>query len=135
MRSIRFELDLESVGAGSFEWFYLREMTFHFDFVENFMFEPLSVLFIILLISNWLWCFMKSYGRAMELETSRAFAMIETGNIFLMLGSYRKVCICLCTSLSQFHIKFCICLVSNFIDFSVFSICEIGVIKEKLIKF
>ncbi|XP_057519468.1 tetratricopeptide repeat protein SKI3 isoform X2 [Amaranthus tricolor] len=32
----------------------------------------------------------KSYGRAMELETSRAFAMIETGNIFLMLGSYRK---------------------------------------------
>ncbi|XP_021867566.2 tetratricopeptide repeat protein SKI3 [Spinacia oleracea] len=32
----------------------------------------------------------KSYGRAMELESSRAFAMIETGNIFLMLGSYRK---------------------------------------------
>lgn len=32
----------------------------------------------------------KSYGRAMELDNSRAFAMIETGNIFLMLGSYRK---------------------------------------------
>ncbi|KMT19386.1 hypothetical protein BVRB_1g013820 [Beta vulgaris subsp. vulgaris] len=32
----------------------------------------------------------KSYGRALELENSRAFAMIETGNIFLMLGSYRK---------------------------------------------
>ncbi|XP_021717803.1 tetratricopeptide repeat protein SKI3-like isoform X1 [Chenopodium quinoa] len=32
----------------------------------------------------------KSYGRAMELENSKAFAMIETGNIFLMLGSYRK---------------------------------------------
>lgn len=32
----------------------------------------------------------KSYGRAIELENSRAFAMIETGNIFLMLGSYRK---------------------------------------------
>uniref|UniRef100_A0A7C9E7T7 UDP-N-acetylglucosamine--peptide N-acetylglucosaminyltransferase SPINDLY n=1 Tax=Opuntia streptacantha TaxID=393608 RepID=A0A7C9E7T7_OPUST len=32
----------------------------------------------------------KSYGRAMELESSRVFAMVESGNIFLMLGSYRK---------------------------------------------
>ncbi|GAB4861706.1 hypothetical protein Ancab_036959 [Ancistrocladus abbreviatus] len=32
----------------------------------------------------------KSYGRAMELEDSRVFAMIESGNIFLMLGSSRK---------------------------------------------
>ncbi|KAK9740332.1 hypothetical protein RND81_03G027300 [Saponaria officinalis] len=32
----------------------------------------------------------KSYGRAMELEKSRTFAMVESGNIFLMLGWYRK---------------------------------------------
>ncbi|KAL2895169.1 Tetratricopeptide repeat protein SKI3 [Bienertia sinuspersici] len=32
----------------------------------------------------------KSYGRAIELENTRVFAVIETGNIFLMLGSYRK---------------------------------------------
>ncbi|KAK9143727.1 hypothetical protein Syun_013127 [Stephania yunnanensis] len=33
----------------------------------------------------------KSYERAIELEDSRLFALIECGNIFLMLGSYRKV--------------------------------------------
>lgn len=32
----------------------------------------------------------KSYGRAMELENSRFFAMVESGNIFLMLGSHRQ---------------------------------------------
>lgn len=32
----------------------------------------------------------KSYGRAVELEDSRVFALIESGNIFLMLGSFRK---------------------------------------------
>ncbi|GMH17265.1 hypothetical protein Nepgr_019106 [Nepenthes gracilis] len=32
----------------------------------------------------------KSYGRAMELEDSRVFAMVESGNIHLMLGSFRK---------------------------------------------
>lgn len=32
----------------------------------------------------------KSYGRAIELESSRIFAMIESGNINLMLGSFRK---------------------------------------------
>ncbi|XP_057975626.1 tetratricopeptide repeat protein SKI3 isoform X3 [Malania oleifera] len=33
---------------------------------------------------------LKSYGRAVELEDSRVFALVESGNIFLMLGSYRK---------------------------------------------
>ncbi|PPR82873.1 hypothetical protein GOBAR_AA37846 [Gossypium barbadense] len=32
----------------------------------------------------------KSYSRAIELEDSRVFALIECGNIFLMLGSFRK---------------------------------------------
>ncbi|XP_017258604.1 tetratricopeptide repeat protein SKI3 isoform X2 [Daucus carota subsp. sativus] len=32
----------------------------------------------------------KSYGRAIELEDSRVFALIESGNIFLMLGSFSK---------------------------------------------
>ncbi|KAK9103609.1 hypothetical protein Sjap_020863 [Stephania japonica] len=32
----------------------------------------------------------KSYERAIELEDSRLFALVECGNIFLMLGSYRK---------------------------------------------
>ncbi|OMP02501.1 Tetratricopeptide TPR-1 [Corchorus capsularis] len=32
----------------------------------------------------------KSYGRAIELEDTRVFALIECGNIFLMLGSFRK---------------------------------------------
>ncbi|XP_052201463.1 tetratricopeptide repeat protein SKI3 isoform X2 [Diospyros lotus] len=33
---------------------------------------------------------MKSYGRAIELEGSRFFSLVESGNIFLMLGSFRK---------------------------------------------
>ncbi|KAL9264366.1 Tetratricopeptide repeat protein SKI3-like protein [Drosera capensis] len=32
----------------------------------------------------------KSYGRALELDDSRAFSMIESGNILLMLGSFRE---------------------------------------------
>ncbi|KAJ8772613.1 hypothetical protein K2173_027790 [Erythroxylum novogranatense] len=32
----------------------------------------------------------KSYGRAIELEDTRVFALVESGNIFLMLGSFRK---------------------------------------------
>lgn len=32
----------------------------------------------------------KSYGRVIELEDSRIFALVESGNIFLMLGSFRK---------------------------------------------
>ncbi|XP_043711389.1 LOW QUALITY PROTEIN: tetratricopeptide repeat protein SKI3-like [Telopea speciosissima] len=32
----------------------------------------------------------KSYGRAIELEDSRFFALVEGGNILLMLGSFRK---------------------------------------------
>ncbi|XP_042507077.1 tetratricopeptide repeat protein SKI3 [Macadamia integrifolia] len=32
----------------------------------------------------------KSYGRAIELEDSRVFALVESGNILLMLGSFRK---------------------------------------------
>ncbi|KAM7521358.1 hypothetical protein LguiB_020320 [Lonicera macranthoides] len=32
----------------------------------------------------------KAYGRAVELEGSRVFALVESGNIFLMLGSFRK---------------------------------------------
>ncbi|KAG8386967.1 hypothetical protein BUALT_Bualt03G0203700 [Buddleja alternifolia] len=32
----------------------------------------------------------KSYGRAVELDDSRVFALVESGNISLMLGSYRK---------------------------------------------
>ncbi|XP_058073295.1 tetratricopeptide repeat protein SKI3 [Magnolia sinica] len=32
----------------------------------------------------------KSYGRAIELEDSRIFALVESGNILLMLGSYMK---------------------------------------------
>ncbi|XVE94342.1 hypothetical protein REPUB_Repub02eG0001100 [Reevesia pubescens] len=32
----------------------------------------------------------KSYGRAIELEDTRVFALVECGNIFLMLGSFRK---------------------------------------------
>lgn len=38
----------------------------------------------------------KSYGRAIELEDSRVFALIESGNIFLMLGSFTK-------GVEQFH--------------------------------
>ncbi|CAN4093790.1 unnamed protein product [Withania somnifera] len=32
----------------------------------------------------------KSYGRAIELEDSRVFALVESGNVYLMLGSFRK---------------------------------------------
>ncbi|KAK8926501.1 hypothetical protein KSP39_PZI018220 [Platanthera zijinensis] len=32
----------------------------------------------------------KSYGRAIELEDSRIFSLIESGNIHLMLGTFRK---------------------------------------------
>ncbi|WCJ44793.1 Tetratricopeptide repeat (TPR)-like superfamily protein [Euphorbia peplus] len=32
----------------------------------------------------------KSYGRAIELEDRRVFALVESGNIFLMLGSFKK---------------------------------------------
>ncbi|KAJ8643682.1 hypothetical protein MRB53_005430 [Persea americana] len=32
----------------------------------------------------------KSYGRAVELEDSRIFALVESGNVLLMLGSFRK---------------------------------------------
>lgn len=32
----------------------------------------------------------KSYGRAIDLEESRVFAMVESGYVFLMLGSHRK---------------------------------------------
>ncbi|GMI82416.1 wax restorer [Hibiscus trionum] len=32
----------------------------------------------------------KSYSRAIELEDTRFFALVECGNIFLMLGSFRK---------------------------------------------
>ncbi|KAL6554050.1 Superkiller protein 3 [Orobanche minor] len=34
---------------------------------------------------------LKSYGRAVELDESRVFALIESGNISLMLGSSRKM--------------------------------------------
>ncbi|KAK4406562.1 Tetratricopeptide repeat protein SKI3 [Sesamum angolense] len=33
---------------------------------------------------------LKSYGRAVELDNSRVFALIESGNTCLMLGSFRK---------------------------------------------
>ncbi|XP_050376108.1 tetratricopeptide repeat protein SKI3 [Argentina anserina] len=33
---------------------------------------------------------LKSYGRAIELEATRIFALIESGNIYLMLGSFKK---------------------------------------------
>ncbi|VFQ92416.1 unnamed protein product [Cuscuta campestris] len=32
----------------------------------------------------------KSYGRAIELDESRVFALVESGNIFLILGNFRK---------------------------------------------
>ncbi|KAF5747268.1 tetratricopeptide repeat protein 37-like [Tripterygium wilfordii] len=32
----------------------------------------------------------KSYGRAIELEDTRIFSLVESGNIFLMLGFFRK---------------------------------------------
>ncbi|KAI3757028.1 hypothetical protein L6452_04561 [Arctium lappa] len=32
----------------------------------------------------------KSYGRAIELEESRVFALVESGYVYLMLGSHRK---------------------------------------------
>ncbi|XP_021600891.2 tetratricopeptide repeat protein SKI3 isoform X4 [Manihot esculenta] len=32
----------------------------------------------------------KSYGRAIELDDTRVFALVESGNIFLMIGSFRK---------------------------------------------
>ncbi|CAK9178263.1 unnamed protein product [Ilex paraguariensis] len=32
----------------------------------------------------------KSYGRATEMDDSRVFALVESANIFLMLGSFRK---------------------------------------------
>ncbi|KAL9238058.1 hypothetical protein vseg_012534 [Gypsophila vaccaria] len=44
----------------------------------------------------------KSYGRAMELENSRNFAMVESGNIFLMLGWFRK-------AIDQFRDALAIC--------------------------
>ncbi|XP_030951099.1 tetratricopeptide repeat protein SKI3 [Quercus lobata] len=33
---------------------------------------------------------LKSYGRAIELDNTNVFAMIESGNIFLMLGSFKE---------------------------------------------
>ncbi|KAI3921846.1 hypothetical protein MKX01_005535 [Papaver californicum] len=33
----------------------------------------------------------KSYGRAIELEDTKVFSLVESGNILLMLGSFRKV--------------------------------------------
>ncbi|EFH63911.1 tetratricopeptide repeat-containing protein [Arabidopsis lyrata subsp. lyrata] len=33
----------------------------------------------------------KAYGRAIELDETKIFALVESANIFLMLGSYRKV--------------------------------------------
>ncbi|XP_068652735.1 tetratricopeptide repeat protein SKI3 [Aristolochia californica] len=33
---------------------------------------------------------LKSYGRAIELENSSVFALVESGNILLMLGSFKK---------------------------------------------
>ncbi|KAF6140057.1 hypothetical protein GIB67_001798 [Kingdonia uniflora] len=35
--------------------------------------------------------YITSYGRVIELEDSRVFASVESGNILLMLGSFRKV--------------------------------------------
>jgi hypothetical protein len=35
--------------------------------------------------------FNQSYGRAIELEDRRVFALIQSGNIFLTLGNFRKV--------------------------------------------
>lgn len=32
----------------------------------------------------------KSYGRAIELESTRVFALVESGNIYLMLASFKK---------------------------------------------
>lgn len=33
----------------------------------------------------------QSYGRAIELENSRVFALVESGNVHMMLGLFRKV--------------------------------------------
>jgi hypothetical protein len=33
----------------------------------------------------------QSYGRAIELDGSRVFALIESGNVHLLLASFRKV--------------------------------------------
>lgn len=36
-------------------------------------------------------CLQQAYGRAIELDETKIFALVESANIFLMLGSYRKV--------------------------------------------
>lgn len=33
----------------------------------------------------------QAYGRANELDETKIFALVESANMFLMLGSYRKV--------------------------------------------
>lgn len=41
--------------------------------------------------SNLILFVLQSYGRAIELEDNRVFARVESGNTFIMLGSFRKV--------------------------------------------
>lgn len=36
----------------------------------------------------------QSYGRAIELDDMSIFPLLESGNIFLMLGNFRKVRFC-----------------------------------------
>ena len=65
--------------------------TSELNFLKNMCMHVHCALPICVWLSEWHFSFPQSYGRAMELENSRFFAMVESGNIFLMLGSHRKV--------------------------------------------
>lgn len=51
--------------------------------------------------------FEQSYGRAIELDNTNVFAMIESGNIFSMLGSFKEVWFVLMFVHSN-HVRFCL---------------------------
>jgi len=58
-----------------------------------FFFFPFPFLLITTsVITCQTYCgFRQSYGRAIELDDTNVFALVESGNIFLMLGSFKKV--------------------------------------------
>lgn len=57
---------------------------------------PVCFFFIVLTLSNHclIILYKQSYGRAIELDDTSIFPLLESGNIFLMLGNFRKVRFC-----------------------------------------
>ena len=82
------------------------------------------------------YAFEQSYGRAIELDNTNVFAMIESGNIFLMLGSFKEVWFVLMFVHSN-HVRFCLSLylvmgihLHSFLFFT--SVFAIYVVLDKL---